>query len=154
MSEPAGGPRVRAVHAQESELLASVHRECFPHYWDVDAFNNFFGIPGTSALLAEAGDPAAIVVWRVQFEQSDILTLAVREPYRGRGLGTVLMRWAMQAARDAGAQRMFLDVEDGNEAALNLYRNIGFTQQGRRKQYYRQKQGGYTDALVMACKLD
>ncbi len=44
---------------------------------------------------------------------------------------------------------MFLDVEDGNATAIQLYEQYGFTQIKRRKQYYRQKDGTFTDALVM-----
>jgi len=40
-------------------MLAEIHRESFPMYWDVSAFNDFFSVTGTKALMI--GDEAMIV---------------------------------------------------------------------------------------------
>lgn len=146
--------RMRMVGPVESPMLVAIHRQCFPNYWDVDAFNDFFAIPGTFATVAEIGDDTvAMCVHRVQHEQADIITLAVLPGWRRRGLGRILLENAMKHALSMGADRMFLDVEDGNGAAKALYEAHGFSVINRRVHYYRQKDGSYTDALVMNCKL-
>jgi ribosomal-protein-alanine N-acetyltransferase len=38
--------------------------------------------------------------------------------------------------REAGAKTLFLEVADGNEAALGLYRSFGAVAVGRRRGYY------------------
>jgi ribosomal protein S18 acetylase RimI-like enzyme len=47
-----------------------------------------------------------------------------------------LLGAAVAALREAGARRLFLEVEDGNEAALKLYRSLGAIPVGRRQRYY------------------
>lgn len=45
---------------------------------------------------------------------------------RGRGVGTVVNRLAVTAARDAGFSRLWLSVEPHNRAALRSYHKAGF----------------------------
>lgn len=94
-----------------------------------------------------------MMVYRVVHESSDIITLAVCHPWRRQGIANELMGRAMAHARVLGAKSMFLDVEDGNQPALALYESLGFRQINRRKDYYKQKDGSFTDALVMTCEL-
>ena len=143
----------RPIGADESDILTHIHAEAFASYWNPGDFNDFFSVPGTHALLAEAeGQPAGMVVLRVTHEQSDIITIAVRPGFRRQGLALMLMRQCIENAKTLGANAMFLDVENGNLPALALYNALGFSQISRRKLYYRQKDGTYTDALVMTCK--
>jgi [ribosomal protein S18]-alanine N-acetyltransferase len=148
----------RQVFSPEAHTLAKIHEECFPNYWDSNAFTNFFGVENTRALLVEiqtasaAGEvmlPVAMMVFRVVHEHSDIITIAVRPQWRRMGLARELMGRAMTHARTLGANVMFLDVEETNQPAIVLYQELGFKQINRRKSYYKQKDGSYTDALVM-----
>lgn len=169
--------KIRRVGADKAELLTSIHRACFPHYWNVDAFNDFFSIQGTYALLVHLQSPPAcggtqggtfppptppaggrgeaigMMVYRVQGEQADIITIAVLPEYRRQGLALALMEHATTHMQQLGVTSLFLDVEDGNTAAITLYEGLGFDFRRRRKLYYRQKDGSYTDALVMSKKI-
>jgi [ribosomal protein S18]-alanine N-acetyltransferase len=131
-----------------------IHAASFPNYWNSESFTNFFSVPGTFAFIAEnAATPAAMAVCRVQHEQADLITIAVSPPYRRQGIARLLMRKVMETAVSSGARTLFLDVEEGNQPALALYQGLGFAHLSRRKLYYRQKDGSFTDALVMKCKL-
>lgn len=145
----------RSVDASFSTLLADIHSECFPHYWDSSVFTDFFAVSGTFALLAQSedGDAVGMVVVRPVHEQSDILTLAVRPAWQRQGIAAILLEKAMEKARHMGAATLFLEVEEGNKPAISLYEKAGFLHTGRRKLYYRQRNGTYTDALVMQRKL-
>lgn len=147
---------IRNTGESEAEMLAAIHEECFPNYWDSSAFTDFFSVAGTHALLAEAPgtkEPVAMIVYRVQFEQADIITLAVRPAWRRQGIARALAQQSLAHMRDLGGQTVFLDVEDGNSPAISLYETMGFSHERRRKLYYRQKDGSYTDALVMKKKI-
>lgn len=54
------------------------------------------------------------------------LSIGVREGYRGRGVGRMLM----QAALEAAPSKLSLSVEDGNRA-VRLYESFGFEPVGR-----------------------
>ena len=52
--------------------------------------------------------------------------LMVAQRARRRGLARALTLAAMQIAAERGARRAFLQVEDVNHAALELYHRLGF----------------------------
>ena len=69
-------------------------------------------------------------------DEGHITTIAIRERWRGRGLGELLLASLIQAASEMGAERITLEVRVSNEAAQNLYRKYGFRQEGLRRRYY------------------
>lgn len=145
---------LRSASSADAAILTAIHKDCFPNYWDHAAFTDFFSVPGTIALLVETlTESVGMGVFRIQHDQADILTIAVRPKWQRQGIGRLLLERAMTAAAANGAKAMFLDVEEGNAAAWSLYTAYGFVQINRRKQYYKQKNGSYTDALVMRGKL-
>ena len=90
----------------------------------------------------EAG---GLVLARVVADEAEILTLAVDPRLRRQGGGRLLLRAAMDSARQRGAVAMFLEAAPSNAAALALYGSAGFVQVGRRPRYY----PGGGDALVL-----
>jgi ribosomal protein S18 acetylase RimI-like enzyme len=52
--------------------------------------------------------------------------------YRGRGLGSRLLRHAEDLADAAGARRMSLIVDSGNDSARRLYERTGYREETRR----------------------
>lgn len=146
---------LREVGRESAGILTGIHSQCFPNYWNLEAFSDFFSVAGTRALLVEeeGGAPVAIMVFRLQHEQADIITICVLPAWRRHGIARLLLTQAMRLARQGGVTDLFLDVEEGNAAAIALYQGFGFTQINRRRLYYRQKDGSFTDALVMTCKL-
>ena len=76
------------------------------------------------------------LIARKAADEAEILTLCVAPACRNAGLGRALLVAAMAELRAAGTQRLFLEVEDGNDAALGLYRSLGAVPVGRRDKYY------------------
>jgi RimJ/RimL family protein N-acetyltransferase len=82
------------------------------------------------------------------------LGIDVRKEWRDQGLGTALMRRAMEWARATGiVRRIELEVFVHNTRALHVYEKLGFKVEGRKEQaYYRD--GQYIDAFMMALLLN
>lgn len=81
--------------------------------------------------------------------EAEILTIAVHEKGARNGLGWRLMQGAMRESRVRGGEIMFLEVDDGNHPAINLYRKLGFEKAGERPAYYADANGRRSAALVM-----
>jgi ribosomal-protein-alanine N-acetyltransferase len=90
-----------------------------------------------------------MILIRVAADEAEILTLAVAPEARRTGLGRALLDAACEAARAAGAVRLFLEVSATNQAARALYDAAGFQQIGRRRRYY----ADGSDALTMSLTL-
>lgn len=83
-------------------------------------------------------------------DEAEVMNLAVLPAFRRRGFGRRLLQTALAFCRENGCVRLFLEVRESNEAALALYRSLGFTVCGRRKHYYQQPP---EDALLLQCAL-
>jgi ribosomal protein S18 acetylase RimI-like enzyme len=55
-----------------------------------------------------------------------IQNLGVTAAHRGRGLGSALMLQALEGFRRSGLGRAFLEVTAQNDAAVRMYRRLGF----------------------------
>jgi ribosomal protein S18 acetylase RimI-like enzyme len=55
-----------------------------------------------------------------------IQNVGVTASHRGRGLGTVLMWQSLAGFRQAGIERVYLEVTAQNRGACRLYRRLGF----------------------------
>jgi [ribosomal protein S18]-alanine N-acetyltransferase len=137
----ASGLSVREAGPLDARVLAALHRECFQRPWDEAAMAQFTSAPGTLCLIGSVGDGASSVVGglliaRKADDEAEILTFGVTPPCRNQGLGRALLQTAVERLRASGAKRLFLEVADGNEAALRLYRSCGAAPVGRRQGYY------------------
>jgi putative acetyltransferase len=73
--------------------------------------------------------------------------------WRGRGGGRMLMEAALEA-RPPHVHKIELEVFPDNEAAIALYRSLGFEQEGVRRDHYRRLDGSLRSALLMARLFD
>ena len=77
------------------------------------------------------------------------LGMGVLKEYRGKGLGTALLQTAMDECWQKGIKRIELEVFTDNQAAISLYRKLGFELEGT-KRYARIIDGEFRDVHVMA----
>jgi ribosomal-protein-alanine N-acetyltransferase len=87
-----------------------------------------------------------LVVFRIMADEAEILNLAVDSSRRRRGTGSRLIQDVIAASNAMGVRKVFLEVRESNGAARKFYARMGFTETGRRRQYYRQP---VEDALVL-----
>jgi GNAT superfamily N-acetyltransferase len=80
------------------------------------------------------------------------LTIAIREKYRGKGIGSMLMERAEEYARSHGSRRMELEVFGKNTGAINLYTKRGYVVEGVKKEAV-EALDGFDDIVIMAKKL-
>lgn len=83
------------------------------------------------------------------FRHAGRMGMGVLPDYRGAGLGRRLLTETLGAARALGMERVDLEVFASNEAAIALYRKLGFVVEGIKKRA-RKLDGKYDDDLIMA----
>jgi [ribosomal protein S18]-alanine N-acetyltransferase len=131
--------QVRQAGPADAGVLTTLHAACFSQGWDVVAIAQFLTAPGCLSLLAAAQEgsiPRGLLIARIATDEAELLTLGVAPAHRRQGVARALLLAAMTELRRAGARRLFLEVEDGNEAALGLYQSLGAAAVGRRPRYY------------------
>ena len=91
--------------------------------------------PDCDFLLGSVDDGPAAGVAVLRYRHSlwqdapdcNLEDLYVEDSARGHGLGAALVRACVDRARERGARRIELDVNDANEPARRLYERLGFT---------------------------
>jgi GNAT superfamily N-acetyltransferase len=92
---------------------------------------------GRAWLIVEGEHPVGYVVLTVSFSfeyrgcDAYIDELYIAEEHRGQGIGRRAMEFVETVARELGVNAMHLEVSRDNEAALELYRHIGYVDHGR-----------------------
>jgi len=138
-SSPARAVQVRQAGPADAALLATLHAACFTPGWDAGAMAQFLAAPGCLSLVAASHGKAnlqGLLIARLAADEAELLTLGVVPGQRRQGVARALLAAAMTELRRAGAKTLFLEVADGNAAALGLYQSFGAAAVGRRPRYY------------------
>ncbi|MCF1474358.1 MULTISPECIES: GNAT family N-acetyltransferase [Rhizobium/Agrobacterium group] len=145
-----------AMELDDCHDVSELHGQRFSQPWNDGAFEslllqpNVFGfvVRQTNTLMFKP-QLSGFVLAREAAGEAEILTIAVHEKGARNGLGWRLMQGAMRESRVRGGEIMFLEVDDGNHPAINLYRKLGFEKAGERPAYYADANGRRSAALVM-----
>ncbi len=132
--------------------LARLEQEAFgDRSWGAQNLEGSFATPGVAVLFGghRGAPPLGFAIWRDIGMEAELLSIGVMPKVRENALGAALLVAVIGDAGQAGAQKLFLEVDAGNQAALALYRKSGFLEIGRRRAYYRDG----ADALTMQLKL-
>jgi ribosomal-protein-alanine N-acetyltransferase len=92
------------------------------------------------------GRVAGILIARVAADELEILNLAVGKEFRRQGVGSQLLRTALDRAFAAGTQRAYLELRVSNASGLAFYKRLGYQACGRRSNYY---QNPVEDAVLL-----
>lgn len=135
---------------EETDLheVLRLANEALDENYDGGLFLHFARLHPEAFHVAEAGDQiVGFVMGTVQRAyEARILALAVADEWRRQGVGSELTQRFLEAFRQHGVKRVTLEVRVSNDAAIELYRSIGFEKDGVVEDYYNDSE----DAYVMA----
>jgi ribosomal-protein-alanine N-acetyltransferase len=139
---------IEAATLAHALVMTDIHHAAFPpaEAWSANVMILHLGLPLTFGYVHSLG---GMILSRVAADEAEILTLAVHPAQRRRGVGSALLRAAMERAAALGAISMFLEVAVTNSAARALYAPHGFVEAGLRRRYY----SDGTDALILRSTL-
>lgn len=148
-SEPTRPVMLMEAGVEAAALLAALHKRAFTAAWDEDVFATMLCGPATAGFLASIeAAPAGFAVVQCAAGEAEVITLGVDPTIRRCGVGRELVTGLAAWAHGHGAQRVFLEVSEHNEAARALYAGCGFCEVGRRPGYYAD------GASALTCRLD
>jgi ribosomal-protein-alanine N-acetyltransferase len=117
--------------------------------WTAPQCAGLMPMPGVWLTLARDGDDVVgFALGRIVLKEAELLLLAVHRDGQRQGIGQLLLDRFMLVATTRGADRLHLEVRDGNPA-IKLYSRSGFSEVGRRKNYYTGRDGQIYDALTL-----
>ena len=147
----------RPMGAADAEAASALEATCFAGTghaaWSPAQFLSELGdeaaVPRSWWVAHDDGELVGIAGGMVVEHDVQILDVAVSPERRRQGIARRLLAQVSYDAQMLGCTTASLEVEDGNTAAIALYEELGFSQAGRRRNYY----GQGADALVMTAPL-
>lgn len=118
--------------------------------WSALQCSGLLPMPGVWLVLARHGEEVVgFSLARVVVREAELLLLAVKKKAQQRGSGKALLDRFINDAKSRGAEKLYLEVRDGN-SAVNLYNSMGFAEVGRRKKYYTGRDGQIYDSITLS----
>jgi len=155
--------RIRGFRSDDLDTVMEINAETLPENYSTFFYRDLYRRFPETFLVAEAdGAIQGYMMCRIErglsklkslrpAKQCHVVSIAVKEPYRRRGIASELMTAVMERAKENyGAKECFLEVRLSNDAAINLYEKLGFSKVKRNYGYYIDGE----DAWVMAAPID
>jgi [ribosomal protein S18]-alanine N-acetyltransferase len=145
-----GEPVLSEAGPESAAAFAALHDASFRHGWSADEFERLLLDRTVVAHRAMAGaNLAGFIIARMAADEAEILSVAVADWARGRGLAGKLLDLHMRRLAGLGARAVFLEVGKDNVSARRLYATAGFAEVGRREGYYQAAADTGSTALVL-----
>ncbi len=151
----AGGGLVITVHdvavpSVMADCMVVMNRAFDPVYgeaWTIGQTSSMLDLPGAFLVAGRVGDTmVGFALVRSIAGEAELLLLGVDPDRRRKGYGHLILQRCINVSASTGAETMFLEVREGNEA-IDLYRSVSFEQYNRRPDYYIGKDGQRRSAL-------
>jgi [ribosomal protein S18]-alanine N-acetyltransferase len=146
---------IRDVRPEDLANVIALQQVAFKHPWSPELLKREL-THDWSTLLVAAGEMDGCeqllgfaIFWLVH-DELHILNVATHPRARRQGVGRALMHETLIRARKRPCTLATLEVRRTNDAAISLYRSLGFRTVGVRPNYYVDEQ---EDALVMVLDL-
>ena len=156
-----GDYEIRRCEGDDIKSVVEINMETLPeHYSEYFYYEILSEFPETFLVAEFGGAIVGYVMCRIEYgfshvkklglaRKGHIVSIAVKEQHRGKGVGTMLMRASQDAMVIKDATESYLEVRVTNDEAVALYRRLGYAVTSRLEAYYKDGEA----ALVMATKI-
>lgn len=145
-------PEIRPMCESDLDQVIRIERQIFLFPWSLANFADSLKAGYLCRVMEENLTILGYSILMIGPDESHILTLGINPDWQRRGLGEKMLHYLIDLSAKHSAKSVLLDVRESNQGAARLYRQLGFEQIGRRKEYY-PAMCGREDALVMQLRL-
>lgn len=142
---------IRMATIEDAQVIYEIEQVSFSVPWSLESVASELENTSNKLYMVLSENDRIIGyggVWLVH-DEGQITNIAIIPEVRCKGYGTQLMACLIDACVQRGIQEIFLEVRISNLSALAMYRNLGFTVKGIRKDYYSEpKEDAYIMSLV------
>ena len=134
---------VRRMTPEDLPEAARLERECFSDPWTEEMLRESLENPLYRFFVDEEADTLrGYAGMFMALDEGNTANIAVFPEYRRKGVGEALVSALLACCREECLSVLFLEVREGNLPAVSLYRKLGFTETGYRKNYYHDPEEG------------
>ncbi len=143
---------LRDMIESDLDAVLAIEREVHAHPWTRGNFSDALQSKYQCKVYEADGAMLgyAVLMWAV--DEAELLDIAIAAQHQRHGWGHKLLEEMMVLARRNDMRRVVLEVRASNAAAIGLYKSMGFTDIGLRRDYY-PAENGREDAILMEREL-
>jgi len=156
-----GEYQIRRCEREDILAVININADTLPeHYSDYFYYEILAEFPETFLVAELGGVLVGYVMCRIEYgfshlkrlglaRKGHVVSVAVTQQHRGKGIGTLLMQTTQDAMAAKDATESYLEVRVTNSEAIALYQRLGYKVSSRLEAYYKDGEA----ALVMAAPL-
>jgi ribosomal-protein-alanine N-acetyltransferase len=146
---------IRNCSEEDLPSVISINLTSLPeHYSDLFFKEILNELPEAFLVAEKNGMVVGYIMCRIEYglsvlhkfglaRKGHIVSIAVLEQHRRKGLGYALIEKALQALKNKNCSEVYLEVRVSNSEAIRLYEKLGFKVISRLKFYYRDGEDAY-----------
>jgi len=138
---------LRKMTSQDLPQIQEIEKQSFSTPWELQLFMGELKLPFAHFyVLEEHKKIIGYCGFWLGEQEAHIVTLAICQEKRRKGLGSMLVTRMLEQAKPLGATRAVLEVRVSNDPAIRLYEKCGFSRGAIHRKYYGDND---EDALTM-----
>ena len=138
---------IETMKSSHVAQIAQLEKICFSDPWSEKSIASELNNELAYWLTAMEGEQVAGYIGsQTVMDESDMMNVAVHPDFRRKGIAEALVNALEEALKSKGSRCRSLEVRASNVPAITLYGKLGFSEIGRRKNYYRNPR---EDALIL-----
>lgn len=128
---------IRRLDPAESETAANIERSCLSVPWSAEQIALHARREHGVYLVCELdGAIRGVCGANLGAGECSVNNIAVAEGYRRRGIARALIKALFEECRARSCGVVYLEVASRNDAAVSLYKSLGFAPYGTRPRFY------------------
>ncbi|MHB1115467.1 ribosomal protein S18-alanine N-acetyltransferase [Sideroxydans sp.] len=140
---------LRDMTEADLEAVLAIERTVHAHPWTLGNFSDALRSRYQCKVYESAArEMIGYAVMMLAVDEAELLDIAIATSQQRKGQGRKLLNEMLALARHRAMRRMVLEVRASNVPALALYRSMGFSDIGLRRDYY-PAGSGREDAILM-----
>lgn len=138
---------IEKMNAGQVAQIADLEKICFSDPWSENSIASELENKLAHWLVAQEREMVAGYIGsQTVMGETDMMNVAVHPDFRRRGIAEALVKRLVEDLQAMESHCLTLEVRASNAPAIALYEKLGFSQIGRRKNYYRNPR---EDALIL-----
>ena len=138
---------ITEMNATHVSQVAALEKLCFADPWSEMSIASELQNLWSYWLVALEDDRViGYVGSQSSIDEADIMNVAVHPDFRRQGIAEALINRLVADLKERDIHALLLEVRVSNTPAITLYEKLGFSQVGRRKNYYHNPK---EDALIL-----
>lgn len=145
---------VREFKPDDLDAVVRINMICLPENYSPSFFmDHYYENPRIFLVATVGSEIIGYSMCRIEFGVSNlktafarkghVISIAVMQEHRGKGIGISLMEASLQRVKVEGASEMYLEVRVSNHPAVELYKKLGFAANRISEGYYRDGESAY-----------